>query len=150
MTPMKRFNLTIILGLMVAALAFGQSTPTQQAAQRLDAATLAATNVTSATTSTITVPAGYYFYMTGIDIQNCAGGTAVTAAAPTTITTTNFSGSPAWTVGSGVTAGLCTSQSVQMGAPLKSAAAGTNVTFVMPTFATNQTIRLNVYGYLAQ
>lgn len=128
----------------------GGASPVQQSATRADAATAAGTSATSAATITISAVGNQYFYLTGIDIQNCAGASAVTAATPTTLTTTNFAGSPAWTVGSGVGAGLCTSQNVQMGMPLKSAVPGTATTFVLPTFATNQTVRVNVYGYYAQ
>lgn len=129
----------------------GQPSSVQQTTQRQDAATYVATSATSAATITVVVPANQYFYLTGVDIQNCAGASAVTAAAPTTITTTGFAnGGPSYTVGSGVTAGLCTNQTVSLGTPLKSSSPGTNATFVIPTFATNQTIRLNVYGYFGQ
>jgi hypothetical protein len=77
----------------------------QQSATHLDAAQLVATNATSATTTTITPPAGQYVYINNVEITNCAG-TVITAAAPTTITTTNLGGA-AWTLGSGSTAGLC-------------------------------------------
>ena len=135
---------------LVASLTFAQGpTNVQQSAQRLDAATTVGTSATSAATITITVPANQYFYLTGIDITNCAGASAVTAAAVTTITTTNFAGTtPAWTIGSGTTAGACQPTiSPTFSVPLKSATPGTNVTVVLPTFATNQTVRVNVYGY---
>lgn len=154
-------NKTSLTLLAVVLLAFGvysagraqstaSGTSVQQTATRNDAATVAGTSATSAATITIAANGSQYFYLTGIDIMNCAGSSAVTAAAPTTITTTNLAGSPAWTVGSGVTAGLCTNQTVNFGTPLKSAVPGTATTFVLPTFATNQTIRANVYGFYAQ
>lgn len=146
---MKRFLLSLGLLPFLAGLAFGQAS-VQQAAQQLTAATVVGTSATSAATVTITVPQGQFFYLTGVDIVNCAGASAVTAAAVTSITTTNMGG-VAWTIGSGVTAGLCQPAPVTTFGPagLKSAAAGTNATFVLPTFATNQTIRLNVYGYFS-
>lgn len=122
----------------------------QQDATRLDAATTVGTSKTSAATITIAAVSGQYFYLTGIDITNCATGTAVTAAAPTDITSTNLNGA-IWTVGSGVTAGLCQPQSISNFGPagLKSAAPGTATTVVLPTFATNQVVRVSVYGYYA-
>lgn len=146
--PVKLF---VAFACVVAILLAQAPTTIQQTSTRLDAATYAATNVTSNTTTTVTVPATQYFYLTGVDIINCAGSSAVTAATVTTITTTGFAGGgPAWTVGSGVTAGLCTNQAIPFTSPLKSATPGTNVTFVIPTFATNQTIRFNAYGYFGQ
>ena len=121
------------------------ATRVQQDSQILQAATAVGTSVTSASTITITPPAGQFVYVQEVDVANCAGGTAVTAAAPTTITTTNLTGSPAFTVGSGVTAGLCQPfPTVVYPNGLKSSSPGTNVTFVLPTFATNQTVRVNV------
>lgn len=133
--------------LLLACVLFAQApTTTQQSATTLDSATRVDTAVT-ATTITITPPAGQFVYISEIDIQNCAGASAVTAAAVTTVTTTNITGSPAWTVGSGVAAGLCTNQVITYPKGLKSTTAGTATTFVLPTFATNQTIRVNVASY---
>jgi hypothetical protein len=124
------------------------ATPIQQVPAEVRSAVQVQHSHTSA--ATLTLPAnGQFIYITGIDISDCAGGTAVTAAAPTYITTTNISGAPQWQIGSGVTAGLCTSTpaAVATSFPLKSQAAGTNVTVVLPTFATNQTVSVNVYYY---
>ena len=127
-------------------------TRVQQDPSRLDAGVVAQHSHTTATTLTITPPAGQFVYVIGLDISNCATGTAVTAAAPTYITTTGLNGSPQYQIGSGVTAGLC--QPVPVGfspqAPLKSATPGSAVTFVLPTFATNQVVSFNVYYYFAQ
>jgi hypothetical protein len=126
------------------------ATPVQQTATMNNAATAAAHSHTSAATITITVPAGNYAYITGLDISDCATGTAVTAAAPTYVTTTNITGAPQYQIGSGVTAGLCQpTASLAFSQPIKSAVPGTNVTFVLPTFATNQVDSVNVYYYLA-
>ncbi len=83
-------------------------------------------------------------YIYEIDIQNCAGASAVTAANPTSVTTTNIAGGLAFTVGSGVGAGLCTNQVITYPTGLKSQTPGLPVTVVSPTFVTNQTIRVNV------
>lgn len=113
-----------------------------------------ATNVQHSHSSgaTITLTAGsagtntQSIYITGLDITNCAGASAVTAAAVAFITTTGLNGSPQYMFGSGTTAGTCwTSPTPSFTAPLKSATPGTNVTFVLPAFATNQTLSVNVY-----
>ena len=131
-----------------AALAQAQA-PVQQTPTRLDSAILVQTSATSAATITIPVPAGQYAYITAIDITNCAG-TAVTAAAVLSITTTNLNG-VTWTVGTGSTAGLCqpSPSAGNYSNPIKSQAPGTNVTIVLPTFTTNQTIRVTAYYYTA-
>jgi hypothetical protein len=134
----------------VSAQAQSSATPTQQTSTELRAAVVAGTSATSAATITLTPPGSLNVYITEVDIQNCAGASAVTAAAPTTVSTTNITGSPAFTVGSGLTAGLCTNQVITYPTGLKSTTPGTAVTYVLPTFATNQTIRVNVAGYYAQ
>ncbi len=147
---MKRFKLlAILLGLsLLCTVPSVAQTLVQQSATDLTAATIAGTSQTSAATITIAAVAGQSFYLTGIDITNCAGASAVTAAAPTNITTTNLPGSPKWMVGSGATAGLCQTESFAYTKPIKSGAS-TATTFVLPTFATNQTINVNVFGYYA-
>jgi len=149
---MKLVSKILLLAAFAAAGVFAQApAPTQQASQRLDAAVIAGTAGSTGATITITVPGNLYFYLTGIDITNCAGASAVSAAAVTTVTVTGLAGSPIWTVGSGTTAGACQPTiSPVFSVPLKSATPGTNVVFTLPTFATNQTIRVNVYGYLSQ
>lgn len=104
----------------------------------------------SATITIAAPPTGQFVYITGIDISNCAGASAVTAAGPTYITTTNLTGAPQYQLGSGVTAGLCTAtvSGVSLSSPLKSTTAATAVTFVLPAFATNQTVSVNVYYYV--
>ena len=136
------------LAILFASAALAQA-PIQQSGSRLDSAILVQTSATSAATITIPVPAGQYAYITAIDIANCAG-TAVTAAAVLTITTTNLNG-VAWTVGTGSTAGLCQPSPAagNYANPIKSQAPGTNVTVVLPTFTTNQTIRATLYYYTA-
>jgi hypothetical protein len=143
---MRKILLALAFLPALSGLAFGQAL-VQQTSQRLDAATVVGTSKTSAATITIPAVSGQFFYLTGVDISNCAT-TTVTPAAPTDISTTNLGGA-VWTVGSGATAGLCQTQSVSNLGPagLKSALSGTAVTVVLPTFATNQVIRVSVYGY---
>lgn len=141
------FLLAAVLTVSSVALLRAQtnSTPVQQSSARLDSAAQVTTSATSAATLTLTPNGGEVVYIYEIDVQNCAGASAVTAAAQTSITTTNLTGTPSFQLGSGTTAGAC-AQNVSMQYPtgLKATAVGTAVTFVLPTFATNQTVRLNV------
>jgi hypothetical protein len=143
---LKTLFLSTILTLTTASAVFAQaSTLVQQAPARLDAAAQVATSATSAATITLTPNGGETVYVYELDVQNCAGSAAVTAAAVTSITTTNLTGAPSWTLGSGTTAGACAQNfSLQWPTGLKAQAPGTAVTFVLPTFATNQTVRVNV------
>jgi hypothetical protein len=115
-------------------------------------ATAAGHSHTSAATITLTPTAGLYVYITGLDISNCEGATTVAVANPTYITTTNLTGSPQYQVGSGpgTSPGVCSPASeFAFAAPLKAAAVTTAVTFVLPTFITNQTVSVNVYWFSA-
>lgn len=146
------FRLTSVVCPMCDALPRGltQLGNLKVAVQESQGALLTGHSHTSAATITLTATALQFLYITGIEISNCATGTAVVAAAPTYITTTNLNGAPQYQVGSGVTAGLC--QPVHFtpfASPLRSQTAGTNVTVVLPTFATNQVISVNVYYYSA-
>jgi|SRR5581483_2763271 len=136
-----------LYALALAGVAVAQ-TRTQQDPQMLNSAQQVATSATSAATITITPPAGQSVYITNVEVTNCAGSSAVTAAAVTSLTTTNLNGA-AWTIGSGATAGLCQPSPINGPFPLalKSAQPGVAVTFVLPTFATNQTVRVSVYYY---
>lgn len=153
---MRKFLLSFFA---VAALALApiaaqaqvaQGNPVYWNASRQDVAQLVATTATSATTLTITPPSGQSVYVTEIRVTNCAGASAVTAAGVTSVTSTNLGGY-AYTVGSGVTAGLCAQDTADTfsGAGMKSAIPGTAVTVITPTFATNQTVRVSVYYYFA-
>lgn len=143
---MKRLILTLAVLLALAAPAAAQVSAVQQTPARLDSASQIATSATSAATITLTPNGGNEaVYVYELDVQNCAGASAVTAAAQTSITTTNLTGSPSWQLGSGTTAGACAQVfSIAWPTGLKAQAPGTAVTFVLPTFATNQTVRLNV------
>lgn len=155
---MKRV-LSVLVILFTLSIAHAQGTPGPTppngvpvvgTVERADAATN--TQHSHATGVTLTLTAGaagtatQSIYVTGIDISNCQG-TAVTAAAPTYITTTGLNGNPQYQIGSGpATAGTCSAtSSVQFTAPLKSATPGTNVTFILPSFITNQVVSVNVY-----
>ena len=145
----------VTLGLL-AAPAFGQTnippaTAVQQSGQRLDAGIQVQHTHAASTTLTATPPSGQYVYWTGLDISNCVG-TAATAAAPVYVTTTGFTGSPQWQVGSGSVAGVCTdSQPTGFAytSPFKSTTAGTAVTWVSPAFSNTQVVSINVYYYFA-
>lgn len=139
-------SLALILTPAMHAQKDVSATQTQQSASLNDGATATATSATSAATITLT-PTGStgYVYIHEIDITDCAGASAVTAAAVTSVTTTNIQGAPAWTLGSGTTAGACQpTQVILYPKGLRSQTSGTNVTIVLPTFATNQTVRVNV------
>lgn len=142
---MIKFLSFIFLLIATPAFAQMQGQLVQQSPTRMDACTNISTSATSAATITITPPGGQYVYLCAVDISNCAGA-AITAAAPLSITTTNLGGL-AYTVGTGSTGGICQPQPAAWPVPYKSGSAGTNVTFVLPTFTTNQTIRLTAFYY---
>lgn len=86
-------------------------TPTTQSAYHADAgAVLAASTYTTCTTTQAAVaqgtlgvsiqpPAGWYVYLTGVFIEVGSNGTGTTTSS-TAWSTTNFTGNPAWLVGS--------------------------------------------------
>lgn len=127
------------------------STPVTQSTTILTAASAAVHSHSTGATLTITVPANMFAYITGWDLSNCQTTTGVTAAAPTYITTTGIAGSPQFQLGSGAATapGTCApTYVVSLAQPVKSQTAGTNVTFVLPAFATNQVVSMNVFYYL--
>lgn len=136
----------------VAAQSTGDTAATrvQHSSQHLDWAQAAGHSHTTAATITLTPGTGQYVYVTGLDISNCEGSTTVTVANPTYITTTNLTGSPQYQIGSGpgTAPGVCSpASSFAFSTPLRSTTAGTAVTFILPTFITNQTVSVNVYFY---
>ena len=142
---MKAWPWVVLLLIAVSLEAQSPPAVVRQDSLKLDAALQISTSATSAATLTLVPEPGQSVYVFVIDVQNCAGASAVTAAAPTTVTTTNLRGAPAWTLGSGVTAGLCTqSFAVPFPTGLKAEAPSLPVTVVLPAFATNQTVRVNV------
>jgi hypothetical protein len=159
----RRFVVLVVLTLGVPAFAHAQSAqqgPTPPGAtavvlpiERSDAAKLVQHSHTTGATLTLSAGAAnsntQSIYIDEIDISNCQGS-AVTPAAPTFITTTGINGNPQYMIGSGpATAGACSPTAVvNFVSPLKSATPGTNVTFVLPAFITNQTISVNVAYHL--
>ncbi len=150
---MRRWLGILLLLFLMPMLAFGQGTPgvyIQQTPSMLQAATAVGTSNASTGTITLTPGSGNFVYITAIEVTNCNGTGAISPATPTFITATNLTGVPAWSVGSGAAAGLCQptiNQTFSTG--LKSIASGTAVVFTMPTFVSNQIVRLNVYWYSA-
>lgn len=143
-----------LIGLFLLALSFNPAlaqAPVQQAPTHLDAATavaFAGTAVNSQSTATITVPGGQYAYITAISFDVCTNGTG-TAANQVTYTSTNIAGSPQWVFSIAATASICQHWQDIIPGGLKSAAAGTNVTIVSPTAATNNSYTIRAYYYLA-
>lgn len=153
---MKRFTSILLILAAVATISYAQSTgdvsatKIQHSSQHLDWGQAAAHSHTSAATITLTAAPNQFIYVTGLDVSNCQGTVIAAAAAPTYITTTGLTGSPQYQIGSGPTvAGTCSPTSTfAFATPLRSTTAGTNVTFVLPTFITNQVVSANVYYYI--
>jgi hypothetical protein len=149
----------LLLLIPSALLAQGTPGPTPPGAvsvvtpvERSDAATNVAHSHTTGGTLTLSAGAAggptQTIYITGIDVSNCQSTTGVTAAVPTYITTTGINGSPQYQLGSGpaTSPGLCQPTAfLSFTAPIKSQTPGTNVTFILPAFATNQVVSVNVY-----
>lgn len=162
MKTTKAFFLSALL-VLAATSAFAQANAgpkpqgavdVQLPAERADAATNVCHSHSTGATCTLTVGAAgtntQTAYVTGIDYSVCQDATGATPAATTFITTTGFNGNPQYQAGSGNTnaavLGTCTmTTGIAFSAPLKSNTPGTSPTFVLPTFATHQTISLNVY-----
>lgn len=112
------------------------------------------------TGGTITLPAvaGMFHYITNFQCTLAMNpATAQVGAAPVFVTTTNLAGTPAWAVpiagnalastGGLGNAGLVVADT-SWGNPLKSSAANTNTTFVLPAPGAACTIRGNVQYYV--
>lgn len=140
----------VVLVFVVATWVYAQqATFVQQVPAHVDAAAQVSTLATSNTTLTLTPNGGENVLIYEIDVSNCGDATGATAASQTNITTTNLAGSPIWIMGSGSASatlgpGGCFQEfSISYPTGLRSNTTGA-VTFVLPTFATHQTIRLNV------
>lgn len=150
---LRAWTTTVLLVCAIPVVLWAQlASVVQQQAARIDSGAQYSTSATTAGTITLTPNGGESVYIYAIDIWNCSNATGGTVGAVLTMTTTNITGSPAWTLGTGSTTagalggpGLC-QQELQISYPtgLKSTSPGTAVTFVLPTFAANQTIRVNV------
>lgn len=103
---------------------------------------------TSATATLPAAGAGLYHYITSINLMRNA--TAALAGTATLIhTTTNLTGSPAWSVGNNMIAGgTQVDVDFQPASPLKSTVANTNTTVVMPAAGAAVLNRLNVGYYV--
>lgn len=154
---MKWFRASLVAALLALAVSIVVQAQSQGGTQifsvpsRADVTTNFSTSATSAATITISPPGNQYVYITAIEVQNCAGA-AVTGAAPLSLTSTGLGGgtTPVWTIGTSGTAGMCNpAVTSSYYIPVKSNAPGTNVTFVLPTFTTNQVIRVNIWYYFA-
>lgn len=120
---------------------------------RLKASDLLVTNTAAVNTGfTVTLPsvASQFHYITSIQIVRATNATATAAGAALTITTTNLPGNPVWTFGNASTAGGTTVLvDFSPTTPLKSSAAGTNTTIVVPGAGAGEILRANVSYYAA-
>lgn len=123
----------------------------QQNAQRLDTDATCISSNTSAGTVTFTPPGAQYVYVTEIDFESGQSTTGIAAAAaPTTISISNISGLPLWTMASGATTTPGTNTqtfSVFYPTGLKSQTPGTGVTITLPTIPGNTFMRVNACAY---
>ena len=156
---MRKFLLALsfLAGLTGSAFAQAQvAPPVQQSSTRSDAATLVgaitssgtALAVNTTTTSTLTAPAGQFIYITGVTFEVCTNGTG-TAQNQVTFTSTGLSNNPSFEYSIAATASICQRWSEVFSSPLKSLTAGTNVTFVSSSAATNNSYNIRAYYYNA-
>lgn len=149
--------LILFLALVLGADAASAQSPVQQSSQRLDAATATAVSTNYNTPNaqavlTITPPAGQFVYITRIEleaIQNGTGTAAVNSAFTSTGLGAGATASPQWGFSLAATADAVLYRDVNFGAPLKSAASGTNVTITSPTAATNLGFGIKAYYYFS-
>jgi hypothetical protein len=109
--------------------------------------------VTAATgvAATLTLPAagaGLFHYITKIEIEAYPTATVAGGATPIIVTSTNISGTPSWNFASARTIGVQQNRDIDFTQPLKSAAANTATTIVMPVAAT-VLWKAKVYYYTA-
>jgi hypothetical protein len=109
--------------------------------------------VTAATgvAATLTLPAagaGLFHYITKIEIEAYPTATVAGGATPIIVTSTNISGTPSWNFASARTIGVQQNRDIDFMQPLKSAAANTATTIVMPV-ATTVLWKAKVYYYTA-
>lgn len=149
-----------ILLACVCALVFpvaASAQQVQQSASRLDASTFAAVSTSFDTvnaqgTATVVVPAGLYAYLTRIELEECQDATGNAVSNQSFTSTGLGSGatvSPQWSIGAAASASNCVFRDVNFNTPLKSAAAGTNVTIVSPSASTHAGFGIKAYGYFA-
>lgn len=110
-------------------------------------------NTTTANgTVTITPPAGLYVYITGVYIDITADATGTTSVA--TMSTTNLTGGPIWSLATIVPTANSVGQFRQIAetyaTPFKSRTPGTAVTFVPSAQIADTIVCVRVAGYFAQ
>lgn len=110
------------------------------------------TTANTAGTLTLAAPGvGLFHYITRIEIARInSTATAVTGTAALSITTTNLTGSLAWTIGNAIAAGDSKVDVIAAfaGSPLKSTTANTATTFVLPAGGAGVQYRINVSYYI--
>lgn len=154
---MRRLLLSFALLAGLLAPAAAQNVQVQQSSQDLTAGTFAVvgTNyntVNTQSTATIVPPAGQFVYITGLYLSACQDATG-TASTNLAFTTTGLgsgaTASPQFAFSEPAAVNTCTGQPglVTFAKPLKSAAAGTNVTVVSPTAVTHTGFGITVFGY---
>lgn len=114
-------------------------------------ADLAVTGVAAAGTGvTVTLPAvsGEFHHITSIVIQMYASAARTGNATPTTVTSTNLPGSPAWTLNTAQAIGGMSEFKYEFSTALKSSVVNTNTTIVCPNTA-SVIWRVNVAYYTA-
>lgn len=164
MKVLKSLALAGLLATTVSAAAFAQvSTQVTQTATPANASTFlqgqvgaaacSAVNTTTANgTVSITPPAGLYVYITGVfvDITSDATGTTSTA----TLSTTNLTGGPIWSLATIVPTANSVGQFRQIAetytTPMKARTPGTAVTFVPSAQVADTIVCIRVAGYFAQ
>ncbi len=102
-------------------------------------------------TVTITPPAGLYVYITGVYIDITADATGTTSVA--TLSTTNLTGGPIWSLGMIIPTANSVGQFRQISetytTPMKARTPGTAVTFVPSAQVADSIVCIRVAGYFA-
>ena len=122
-----------------------------QSGARADACNLGvtATGVAgAAVTATLPIVSGFYHYICTIEIRQYAAAALVGGAVPTLVTSTNLTGSNAWTFQTALAIGTSEVQTITGPTPIKVANNSTTTTVVAPATA-NVIWRINVYYYTA-
>ena len=152
-----------VLALSLTAANAQVALQTTQTATRLDASTFlqapaggstACSTVATSTangTVTITPPAGLYVYVTGVYIDIASDATGATST--NTMSTTNLTGSPIWSLATIIPTANSVGQFRQIAetfpTPMKATTPGTAVTFVPSGTNAHAIICTRVAGYFA-
>lgn len=125
----------------------------QQTATMLNAATKVAVGQASAgsqSTATMAPSGSNYVYITGIDLEDCATGSAPAAQNNVNFTSTNLTGAPLWQISLAASANTCTPvKYMTFATPLKSTTPGVSTTIVGPAGLANTQQTITVYWYEA-